>query len=297
MATIPARLFERAAARGVEKQAEVGGTAASYWHYPAKAKSKGIIVFVHGFRGAHDGLHAIIGSLEDFDCYAPDLPGYGVSEPAKTKHDLETYSAWLGAFISQLNLPSKPSVVGHSFGTLVVAAHAAQKNEMGSIVLINPVSKPGLQGPRRFVSAMTSFLFWATGKLPEKGSRAVVDSWVVLQFVSSVMAKSRDQELRSWIHQQHHSTMKNYANSDVMYESYQASIQHCVEEYAARIKNHTLMIAGEKDDITSADQQLEVSKKLPDAKLVVIPKVGHLVHYEASAEAAELIRDFLTEAN
>lgn len=297
MVTTPARLFELAAARGVEKKTQVAGTVASYWHFPAKDKSKGTIVFVHGFRGAHDGLHAIIGSLEDFDCYAPDLPGYGVSEPAKTRHDLDTYSVWLGEFISQLKLPTKPAVVGHSFGTLVVAAHASQKNEMGSIVLINPVSKPGLQGPRRFVSAMTSFLFWATGKLPEKGSRAVVDSWLVLQFVSSVMAKSRDRNLRSWIHQQHHSTMKNYANSDVMYESYQASIHHCVEEYAARIKNHTLMIAGERDDITSAAQQLEVSKKLPDAKLVVIPKVGHLVHYEASEEAAGLIREFLTEAN
>jgi pimeloyl-ACP methyl ester carboxylesterase len=297
MAMTPAQLFELAAARGVEQKTQISGTEASYWVYPAKGPSKGTIVFVHGFRGAHDGLHAIIGSLDDFDCIAPDLPGYGVSAPASTKHDLETYSAWLGEFIRKLKLNAKPAVVGHSFGTLVVAAHAAQKNEMGSIVLINPVSKPGLQGPRRFVSALTSLLFWATGKLPEKGSRAIVDSWVVLQFVSSVMAKSRDRELRNWIHRQHHSTMKNYANSDVMYESYQASIHHCVEEYAAKIKNHTLMIAGERDDITSAAQQLEVSKKLPDAKLVVIPKVGHLVHYEASSNAAILIREFLAEAN
>lgn len=295
MAKTPAELFELAAARGREQKMQIGGTQSSYWVYPAKGASKGTIVFVHGFRGAHDGLHAIIGSLDDFDCIAPDLPGYGISQPAKTKHNLETYSAWLGEFISNLKLKTKPTVVGHSFGTLVVSAHASQKNEMSSIVLINPVSKPGLQGPRRFVSALTSLLFWATGKLPEKGSRAVVDSWIVLQFVSSIMAKSRDHELRRWIHRQHHSTMKNYANSDVMYESYQASIKHCVEEYAAKIKNHTLMIAGERDDITSAAQQLEVSKKLPDATLVVIPKVGHLVHYEASDEAAKLIRDFLTE--
>jgi pimeloyl-ACP methyl ester carboxylesterase len=90
--------------------------------------------------------------------------------------------------------------------------------------------------------------------------------------------------------------MINYASKKVFYESYLASVRHCVEEYAPRIKNRTLMIAGERDDITSVEQQTEVSAKMPRAKLVVIPEVGHLVHYEASEEAASLIRAFLTEA-
>ncbi len=291
----PALLSSLAEARGQQREVRLMGTSAKYWVYPAKGKAKGTIVFVHGFRGSHDGLHAIIGALEDFDCIAPDLPGYGLSEPIKPKHDLPTYSIWLGEFISSLNLKSKPDVVGHSFGTLVVSAHAAHANDMASVVLINPVSKPGLQGPRRFTSALTEFLFWVTSKMPERGSRFFIDSWPVIQFVSSVMTKSRERDLRNWVHQQHHSTMKNYANSNVMYESYHASIHHCVEEFAPKIENHTLMIAGQRDDITSAKQQLEVSMKLPDARLVVIPKVGHLVHYECSGEAAALIREFLTE--
>ncbi len=290
----PAQVSSLASTRGEERGVRLLAAETKYWFYPAKSKSKGAIVFVHGFRGAHDGLHAIIGELTEYDCFAPDLPGYGLSEPVSAAHDLETYSIWLGNFIASLNLVQKPTVVGHSFGTMVVAAHAGdQRADMGDVVLINPVSKPSLQGPRRFTSAMTSALFWITSRLPERGSRFFVDSWLVLQFVSSIMAKTRDKELRSWIHSQHHTTMKNYSSKRVMYESYLASVHHCVEEYAPRILNRTLMIAGERDDITSVSQQREVAAKLPNAELVVIPKVGHLIHYEASAVAASLIADFI----
>lgn len=294
MAVEPAVVAELAKKRGVERNTQIMGADTKYWFYPASQKSKGTLVFVHGFRGAHDGLHTIIGELTDYDCYAPDLPGYGASEPVSKPHDLETYSQWLGDFIKSLKLTERPNVIGHSFGTMVVSAHAAaQKADMAEVVLINPVSKPSLQGPRRFISALTSALFWLTSRLPERGSRFFVDSWLVLQFVSSTMAKSRNRDLRAWIHAQHHTTMKNYANKAVMYESYLASVHHCVEEYAPKILNRTLMIAGERDDITSVEQQTEVSHKFSAARLVVIPKVGHLIHYEASARAAELIREFL----
>jgi pimeloyl-ACP methyl ester carboxylesterase len=297
MVVKPAEVASIAAKRGIERRLQLMGATANYWFYPASAKSRGTIVFVHGFRGAHDGLHTIIGELTDFDCYAPDLPGYGVSEALTAEHDLENFSKWLGEFISALKLSGPPTVVGHSFGTMIVAAHAAeQMSDMADVVLINPVSKPSLQGPRAFISGLTSMFFRFTSKLSERGSRLFVDSWLVLQFVSSIMSKSKDRELRKWIHKQHHQTMINYASKKVFYESYLASVRHCVEEYAPRIINRTLMIAGERDDITSVAQQTEVSAKMPNASLEVIPKVGHLVHYEASSEAAYLIRTFLSEA-
>jgi pimeloyl-ACP methyl ester carboxylesterase len=294
MVVKPEAVSHLAQRRGLERSIRISGSETKYWFYPAASKSRGSLVFVHGFRGAHDGLHAIIGEMTDYDCYAPDLPGYGNSTPMNREHDLEGYSAWLGELLSKLKLENAPDVIGHSFGTMVVSAHAAsQANDMANVILINPVSKPSLQGPRWFTSALTSALFWSTSKLPERGSRFFVDSWPVLQFVSSVMSKTRDKELRNWIHRQHHTTMKNYANKAVMYESYLASVHHCVEEYAPRIANRTLMIAGERDDITSVKQQREVAAKIENAELVIVPKVGHLIHYEASERAADLIKAFL----
>jgi pimeloyl-ACP methyl ester carboxylesterase len=289
-----AELAKLALDRSIQGEMSINGSRTLYWKYPAKGESKGTIVFVHGFRGAHDGLHTIIGALDDFDCFAGDIPGYGQSDRAKTKHDLETYSNWLGGFIEALNL-AKPTVVGHSFGSLIVSAHAAaQRGDMGKVVLINPVSKPGLEGPRRLISKLVEVFIAIAMKLPEKAARAVIDSFPVIQFVSSTMAKTKDRALRKWIHNQHHQTMVNYADTHVLMESYHASVSDSVEKFASKINNETLMIAGQWDDITSVEQQLEVSAKLPKATLQVIPQVGHLIHYEACDQAATLIREFIS---
>lgn len=297
MTVFPAAQFERAEKRALARTTQFDGGQVAYWYYPAKGKSKGDIVFVHGFRGAHDGLHAIIAQLEDFDCYAPDIPGYGLTAPAKTEHNLATYSRFLGSFLAGLKLKEKPTVVGHSFGSLIVARHAFEaKGDVNRVVLINPVSKPGLEGPRRFISLCTSVVLKFARLLPEAGSRFIVDSWPVIRFVSATMFKGSDKAIRRWVHQQHHATMVRYANKNVLFESYQASIEESVEKYAPSIKNRTLLIWGEFDDITSLEQQREVFPKWTNAEFDLIKGVGHLTHYEASEQVAAMINKFLSAA-
>lgn len=289
-------MVQKAVSRAQHEQIEVMGSTTHYWRYEPVGKSKGTIIVLHGYRGAHDGLEGIMGGLEDFECIAPDLPGFGITPPLDARHSIETYSKWLFEFVNALKLPEKPFALGHSFSTIVLSAHVAEYDDLSDIVLVNPVSKPGLKGPRRFISGITEAFFWVASKLPERGSRLMMDNWLLIQALSWLMAKSRDKALRKWIHEQHHRTLCDYANTKVLFECYHASVHHCVEEYAPKMKNRILMIAGSRDDITSAKQQLEVSKKLANAKLVVIPKIGHLVHYEATAEAAREATSFFMKA-
>lgn len=296
MSVKPAMMGQIGAARATHHEVEVLGHTTHYWTYPAKGKSKGTLVLLHGYRGAHDGLEPIIGGLEDFDCIAPDLPGYGITEPLDKKHNLATYSEWLGEFLMALKLPVKPAVLGHSFATLVMSHHTSKNDDMGDLIMLNPVAKPGLKGPRRYTSLLTEGIFWAASKLPERGARYIMDHWLLIQVTSSVMCKTRDKALRKWVHGQHHKTLKDYANATVMFECYQASISHSVEEFASAIENRTLMIAGAEDDITSEKQQREVAPLLANSTLAVLPGVGHLTHYETTEEVCILIRDFLSEA-
>lgn len=289
----PAQMARIAAKRAVHHETTIMGSIAHYWTYPAKGKSKGTIVVLHGYRGAHDGLEGIIGGLDEYDCIAPDLPGYGISAPLEARHDISIYASWLGEFLKALDLKVKPTVLGHSFATIVMSHHATRSDDMGRLVMLNPVAKPGLNGPRRFASLITEGFFWLASKLPERGSRLMMDNWFLIQLLSSVMCKTKDKDLRRWVHAQHHRTLKDYANSRVMFECYQASIHHCVEEYARDIPNESLLLAGDKDDITSAKQQIEVSKLFPKQKLVIIPEVGHLTHYETTEVVVSETRKFL----
>ena len=48
-------------------------------------------------------------------------------------------------------------------------------------------------------------------------------------------------------------------------------------------------IAAEHDDITAVPEQQALAARLRDAELVVIPQVGHLVHYETPDVAAAAV--------
>ena len=54
-----------------------------------------------------------------------------------------------------------------------------------------------------------------------------------------------------------------------------------------------LLIAAEKDDITPIEAERHLQTLFPDAELVEIPGVGHLIHYETPQQAASAITRFL----
>lgn len=55
----------------------------------------------------------------------------------------------------------------------------------------------------------------------------------------------------------------------------------------------TLLVAAQKDDITPIEAERHLATLFPDAELVEIADVGHLIHYETPADAAGAIRRFL----
>ena len=67
-------------------------------------------------------------------------------------------------------------------------------------------------------------------------------------------------------------------------------------DYTARLPSiaaPTLVIAGEKDAGTPPAMAEEIAKRIPDARLAIIPGAAHLSAVEKPAEFAALVRDFL----
>jgi pimeloyl-ACP methyl ester carboxylesterase len=250
---------------------------------------------IHGYRGNHRGLEAIVGGLGNFRVIVPDLPGFGESEQLQGRHSLDSYANWLDNFLNQLGITSQVNLVGHSFGTLVVGKYASTRL-CRSIVLINPVSAPALQGPRAFLTRITSLFYHLSNLLPESIGGWLLKSPVAVMIMSSVMAKTKDRVLRSWIHKQHLSNFSDFSSVRVATEGYDASISTDLSAMAPSITSPVLVVAAELDDITAIDRQREVVKHYPKARLVEIDSVGHLVHYEAPQQAARYIASFVEEA-
>ncbi len=168
---------------GTRFEIELFGATTRYWQYGAgmgpgvfPSESSPKILLIHGFRGDHHGLEIIANRLlkllPEASIISPDLPGFGRSEDLPMTVSLQGYTAWLHALIGQINPTSDGSdihVVGHSFGSIVTAAYAAEyPHGLDRLTLINPISEPALEGSQKIASRAASFYYRVGAALPEK---------------------------------------------------------------------------------------------------------------------------------
>lgn len=248
---------------------------------------------IHGFRGTHHGLALIARELSsDFDVKVPDLPGFG-SGPELKHYSLAGYVSWLDRYISQ-NSSGKIYLLGHSFGSIICSAYCAQnKTKVSKLILVNPIGAPALEGPRWLATQMAVLYYMVGSKLPESLARKWLSSNLIVTAMSISMAKTKSKSLRKYIHHQHRKYFSRFKSPKSVLESFETSIHYSVKDFAPSVKLPTLLIAGDKDDITSLEKQKELSKMFPDAELKVIAGVGHLTHYEKPEKVASLTKDFI----
>lgn len=255
------------------------------------------IVLVHGFRGDHHGLQGIAQALAAVEptlaIHVPDLPGFGQTPAIPGRaHELALFGEWLVAFTEAV-APDGGMILGHSFGSLVVSSALSQGARSARTILINPISAPALEGPQAFLTQLAILYYRAADALPERAAKSLLGNKLIVRGMSEVMAKTRDRELRAWIHDQHHQYFSEFADSRSLLDAFKASVSHTVAEHAAAYDMPTLLITGERDDITPLAKQLDLQRLLDDAELLILPGTGHLVHYEAVADTVARISQFV----
>lgn len=266
----------------------------AYWSYHDEAQP--VIVMVHGFRGTHHGLARIVEKLPNCRIIVPDLPGFGASEPLTQTHTLDAYVGFLKDFIAQLQLDQPPILLGHSFGSIIASHYAAMHPQtITKLILVNPIAAPALKGPRAAMTQLAIFYYWLGRKLPEKASHAWLSAKPIVKIMSVTMAKTNDKQMLEYIHDQHLTHFSSFANPTVVAEAFKTSVNHDVRQIADRLTMPTLLIAGERDDITALPKQKELARHINSAVLVVIPDVGHLIHYETPDAAAQAVTNFVSE--
>lgn len=271
--------------------AEILGGTTAYWTY-GDDDAATTIVAVHGFRGEHHGLEPVVAHLPGIRVISPDLPGFGETAPLPGRaHDLDAYADWLRAFVE--TVAPGAVVLGHSFGSIVSAAAVARGLPAPKLILVNPIGAPALEGPRGVLTRLAVFYYLAGAKLPRPIGDALLRNGVIVRVMSVAMAKTRDADLRRFVHEQHDTYFSRFADRDVLHEAFVTSVSHDVRAFAPRITVPTLLVAADKDDITPIEAERHLATLFPDARLVEIPEVGHLIHYETPAAAAAAIRDFL----
>ncbi|CAN5392739.1 alpha/beta hydrolase [soil metagenome] len=262
-----------------------------YWTYHRATLP--VIIMIHGFRGTHHGLDLIAKKMPNNHIIVPDLPGFGEAKPL-SQHGLDDYVLWLEQFIKSLNINMPPILLGHSFGSIVTSAYAARyPSTISKLILVNPIGSPALEGPRALLTKLALFYYWTGRKLPSGIAKKWLSAKPVVAIVTISMSKTKDKSLRRYIHDQHFAYFSRFHNTQSLSESFSTSVNNNVRQFADKITVPTLLVVGEKDDITPLHKQRELVELFPYGRISVINDVGHLTHYETPDQVATAIEQFI----
>ena len=102
------------------------------------------LVFIHGSAGSKNNFKYLIQELQEFDCLAFDLIGFGKEKKPKIKYDVKTFLEFIE---KKVNVKEKMVVVGHSLGAILAKELALQyPKSVEKVFLINyPMNKEAVK--------------------------------------------------------------------------------------------------------------------------------------------------------
>ena len=248
------------------------------------------LLALHGLRGSHHGLAPLAARLPGLRVVVPDLPGFGASPPFTDRaHDVAGYARWAAALLRDLGPGA--ALLGHSFGSVVATATAATAAPR-ALVLLNPIAEPASAagGVTGAGTRLTALLHEGAARLRLDG---VLRHRLLADAATATMATTTDPLLRHWIADEHRARFGTFADVRSLLEAFRAAGSGSARSWAPRVTAPVLLLAGARDRVAPVAGQHALAAAFPDARLVLLPRTGHLVHYEAPAWAAREITGFL----
>ncbi len=219
------------------------------------------IVLVHGLSSSRT-LKPLIRALGTRrPVFAPDLPGFGMSDQPIHPLDIPGLADALRRWLLENNL-APAIVVGIAFGCQVaVDLAAAYPTAVDRLVLVGPMFDPEARTPARLA------MRWARNA-PRSSPRLAPT--VVHDFIDAGPWRS--------------------------VRTLREALDDPIEDKLADIEAPTLVVRPERDHLVRADWAEKVAKLIPDSELAVLPKAAHSIGPKAAARLTALLVPFLADS-
>jgi pimeloyl-ACP methyl ester carboxylesterase len=229
------------------------------------------LLFLHG-AGTASGFDFALGWADRFQVLIPHHPGFGDSADDPSVREMHDYVLHYLELFDQLGL-TQVNLVGQSLGGWLAARFAIEHDQrVRRLVLCGPV---GLRVPEH----PTLDIFSVP---PEQLLRRMIANQDLLQRrlsqppgIDAVVAQYREQT----------------SLARVMWER---NYDLTLERWLHRARMPALLVWGREDQVVPVEQAEVWTRRLPNARLEVLPGAGHLVLQE-DPRAVEAIKEFLVQ--
>ena len=244
------------------------------------------VVLVHGTPWSSWTWRRIAPQLaERFTVYVFDLLGFGASEQrAGQDVSLAGHGARLAALLAAWEL-DRPAVVAHDIGgATALRAHLLHSRDVASLALLNVVALAPWGSPFYRLVREHETVF---ERLPAAIHEGVLRAYVGTAQPRPVPRDVEDALVTPWLGPEGQSAFyRQIAQGD-------QRDTDAVEPLYARITVPTLVVWGADDPWIPAERGAELARRIPGARLELLPGAGHLVQEDAPDALARLLGEHL----
>jgi pimeloyl-ACP methyl ester carboxylesterase len=214
---------------------------------------------------------------EDWTCVAPDMPGYGESDPL-LKMDLMVLVNWTHQLMETLEL-SSVVIIGNSFGGLIARLLAANHPEdVRAVVLVNGGVIPNIPGLARFLA-----------QIP----------WLGRQLFRSIGRSTTSQSELGSLFQDQDLLTEDRINQIQAERAGLSRLMHMLATSPVPEKQTppvpVLLLWGEEDSITPRVAGEHIQQRIPTSTLSLIADCRHLPHIEVAEVFYWQVTNYLRE--
>ncbi|MGG5811505.1 alpha/beta fold hydrolase BchO [Falsiroseomonas sp. CW058] len=254
------------------------------WHVQEMGQGPALLL-LHGTAAATHSWRDLMPLLAArFRVVAPDLPGHGFTDPVpQARLSLPGMAASVAALCEALGL-APARVAGHSAGAAILLRMALDgRIAPDRVVSLNGALLPLGERNAAFFKGAAKLLVglpFVPGLFAWRAGDRAVSERLLRDTGSRIDARGVDLYARLFRHRAHvAAALGMMANWDL------APLLRDLPRLAPRL----LLVVGAGDRAVPPRQAEQVRARLPSARVVVLPGLGHLAHEERPVEAARLI--------
>lgn len=258
-------------------------------------------VYVHGLGGSSTNWTDLAALLSPFaGGTAVDLPGFGFSEPAPDfDFSLDAHAELLGEYVAAQG--GKPvHLLGNSMGGAIALLLAARRPELvRTLTLISPAMPDRRLNPRRLSDPRMALAYLplvgagARKRLAAMGPRERARQVIELCYAEpGAFTEGRLDDL-----EREHSERAGFhwaANALArstfgIFRTWTARGEASLWSIARTVTVPTLVVWGIHDRVISAKRAVRTAETLPHARLLVLPRTGHVAQMERPIAVARAV--------